>query len=623
MLPCARMANPSYKALYRRAQFLYQLGRDLERLATQHDASRVVRFALRGLGEALEADVALQVDLRYSDQSFRPPSRLALSPKGMKWVERAESGDAKQEEARLLEQCRDFIQRGIGPEDRELLLVKVSIGERVAAVLGYRRPGRNFGRADATLAQNAAEIVSHHLRQRANERAQGLKEKIYGKLLSELRPKDVLYQLLHGLERLLQYDHSGTVLLLNAGGTQLVLQAEIVTWTKAKSTRVGRAYPVTTEVLDWIGARRGPLLLRGHAMAAPEESSSFNDALPSARFPEALLQALDDRSDQSPAPGARIVAPLLRGDRALGLLQIQGRSAAAFTADDLALLSPFLPLASASVYNSELYETQHDLLISAERKVALADLARAISHDLNNAFGVMLPLLQALKRDLTARVIELEEVERDLEVVTHYAEMSARIFKGLLSVARGRAESPRWIDLGVVIEAILTMLGPSLIAKHVVVEHRKHDAVPTIFARRGEMEQLILNLLYNARDAMPEGGRLEICSMADGEGMRLEIRDTGVGIPAEIRSKIFEPFFTTKESGSGLGLDICRSIVWDYDGRLELDAASDGGTVATVWLPRQARAWAAAAAAATPGYLGNVSGGDGAQSRSNPTRTDA
>ncbi|MFN8547538.1 MAG: HAMP domain-containing sensor histidine kinase [Candidatus Eisenbacteria bacterium] len=592
------MGNPSYKTLYRRAQFLYQLGRELERLSSQHDLSRVVRFCLRGLGEALEADLAIQIDLRASDQTLKSISRLGLSSKGVKLLERSRSaggpGDPSDPEggdARLLEQCRAFLQRGIGPEDRELLLVKVQTGERVAAVLGFRRPGRNFGRADATLAQNAAELLSLHLKQREHERAQSLKERIYGKLLGELRAKDVLYHVLHGLERLLQFDHSGAVLLLDPSGRELRLEAEIVTWTKAKSSRIGRAFRIDEEGLGWLRDNAGVMLVRGAGTISPSEGGEPSRGQLPRTMPSSLLAALEHQVSGAPRAGARIIAPLLRGQTVLGVLQVQGRSPAAFNTDDLALLAPFLPLAAAAVYNSELYESQHSRLISAERKVALADLARAISHDLNNAFGVMMPLLQALKRDLAEGTIELADVSRDLEVVSHYAEMSARIFRGLLSVARGRTEEPRWLDLEAVVEAILTMLGPSLVAQHIEVSQEKSERLPTLLARRGEMEQLVLNLIYNARDAMPNGGALTVGTRPESEGIRLEIRDNGPGIPTEIRAKIFEPFFTTKATGSGLGLDICRSIVWDYDGRLDLESEIGSGTSAIVWLPRESRQW--------------------------------
>ncbi|MBK8232957.1 MAG: hypothetical protein IPK72_20830 [Candidatus Eisenbacteria bacterium] len=242
-----------------------------------------------------------------------------------------------------------------------------------------------------------------------------------------------------------------------------------------------------------------------------------------------------------------------------------------------------------AVYNSELVHTQHERLISAERKVALADLARAISHDLNNAFGVMLPLIQTLRRDLADRSIGLDDVERDLEVLAHYAQMSARIFKGLLSVARGRAEAPRRLDLTSVLEQAITILRPSLGAAGIAVSLTAEESSPTVLARRGEMEQLFLNLFYNARDAMAsQGGRIDVRIRGEADGVRIEIADTGPGIPEELRTRVFEPFFTTKEAGSGLGLDICRSIVWDYDGRLELDSGPGRGTTAIVWLPREA-----------------------------------
>jgi len=592
------MGSPSYKTLHRRAQFLYQLGRDLERISSQLDTSRVVRIALRKLGEALEADIAIQVDARYADQTLKSPYRLALTPRGTKLLERAaRNPELEPAGPPFLEQCAEFLRRGIGPADRELLLVRIALGERVVAVLGFRRPGRNWGRADAFLGRDAAEIVIGYLMHRERERAQSVKERIYAKLLGELRPKDVLYQILHGLERLLQYDHSGSVHLVSPSGGALLLQAEIITWTKAKSDRIGRAYEIDDPAIDWLRRLGRPILLRGDATAvegdtsasAPSEFGPWTRLGPSELPPESIVRALRDTMPGAPASGARILVPLTRESSVLGLLQIQGRSAAAFTRNDLEALTPFVPLAAVAVYNSELVHTQHERLISAERKVALADLARAISHDLNNAFGVMLPLIQTLRRDLADRSIGLDDVERDLEVLAHYAQMSARIFKGLLSVARGRAEAPRRLDLTSVLEQAITILRPSLGAAGIAVSLTAEESSPTVLARRGEMEQLFLNLFYNARDAMAsQGGRIDVRIRGEADGVRIEIADTGPGIPEELRTRVFEPFFTTKEAGSGLGLDICRSIVWDYDGRLELDSGPGRGTTAIVWLPREA-----------------------------------
>jgi two-component system, NtrC family, sensor kinase len=577
------MTESSHKTLYERAQVLNLLTRDLERISSQLDPSRVIRFALRRMGEAVQADVVLQVDLRRTDGSFERPYVLSLRPPAESPPQKdGKTGDAPS--ARFLEDCRGFLRRPVAPEETDEYLLRILSQDRPLAVLGLRRPGRRFSRAENRFLQDAAAILAESLAHRERERVQALKERIYAKIIAEMRPEDVLYQILHGLKRLLQYDHGAAVFLLTPDRSCLTLQAEIVSWTKAKSERIGECLTLTPGLQQWLSQVRRPLLLRAGDAA-------------SAEAPEILLAPLRATASGVPSPRALIIGALRHRGHDLGLLQIRSRSATAFTPADLDVLAQFLPLASVTLYNSTLYKAQHEMLLTAERKNALADLARAISHDLNNAFGVMLPLLQTLRRDLQAGTTSPGQMARDLEVIERYAGSSARIFQGLLSAAQGAAEPASWLQLNSILEGILRMLGPGLEGKHIRVRRELAAELPTVFLRRGEMEQLFLNLVYNARDAMPEGVSLLVRTEAADGGLRCTLEDTGHGIPESIRGRIFEPFFTTKTTGSGLGLDICRSIVWDYDGRLEIASAPKRGTTVTIFLPRLAERLKAAAEA--------------------------
>jgi signal transduction histidine kinase len=560
-----------YKALYEQEQFLNQLGRDLERISGQQDSARVIRFALRRIGESLGTDLLVQADVRRTDGSFDRPFTLPLTPRGKKLVRRTE-------EAGFLETFRTFLKRPLGPPDRTLLLLLVSVEGRPESVLGFLRAGREFSRAETHRGQDAARLLSENLRHRERERVQGLKERIYAKVLSEIRPQDVLYQILHGLKRLLQYDHGGTVLLLDPENEELAVRAEIVAWTKAKSGRIGQRMPLTPELRAWMEQARHPVLLH-----AGEETPAGGNG---AAVPPCLTRPLRSESDGEAPARAMIVAVLRHKGDPLGILQLRARSAAAFHPADVRVLDEFLPLASVTLYNSSLYMTQHDLLLSAERKTALAVLARAISHDLANAFTVMLPLLQQMRQDAADGNLDPQRLPRDLEVLEHYAKSSSRIFQGLLSMARGTQEPPAWADLPLVLESVHRMLGPSLEAKGIEVRREVTGPLPRVFLRRGDFEQVLLNLVYNARDAMPGGGQLAMrCRPEDG-GVAVEVADTGEGMTEEVRRRIFEPFFTTKGSGSGLGLDISRSIIWDYDGRIDIESEPGRGTTVRFWLPR-------------------------------------
>jgi signal transduction histidine kinase len=119
----------------------------------------------------------------------------------------------------------------------------------------------------------------------------------------------------------------------------------------------------------------------------------------------------------------------------------------------------------------------------------------------------------------------------------------------------------------------------------VALELKVADDLPEVLAGRGNLEQLFLNLLGNAIDSMPAGGRLKITAREAGDRLDVRIADTGTGIPAEQLKRIHEPFYTTKADGFGLGLAICRSILWDIGGGMTIDSQPGRGTTVSVHLP--------------------------------------
>jgi two-component system NtrC family sensor kinase len=121
----------------------------------------------------------------------------------------------------------------------------------------------------------------------------------------------------------------------------------------------------------------------------------------------------------------------------------------------------------------------------------------------------------------------------------------------------------------------------------VVVEWQPGEDLPPVWGVAGRLQQVFLNLLLNAFDVMPGGGRLQVCSEADpeGKGVWFHITDSGPGIPDDILPHMFEPFYTTRAGGQGLGLFICHTIVAGHGGRIEVDSRAGEGTTFSVWLP--------------------------------------
>jgi len=164
------------------------------------------------------------------------------------------------------------------------------------------------------------------------------------------------------------------------------------------------------------------------------------------------------------------------------------------------------------------------------------------------------------------------------------------LMRSFLTFARPPRPQAAEVDVNALIASCLSLYGrdPRLRADHprAVQLVRELAAVPVAVADPSQLEQVLVNLLMNAMDAMPQGGTLSVRTAADGDGMvRIEVGDSGKGVPPENREKIFEPFFTTKGKGTGLGLAISRQLVEQQGGTLRVSDDPGGGAVFTVRVP--------------------------------------
>jgi signal transduction histidine kinase len=218
----------------------------------------------------------------------------------------------------------------------------------------------------------------------------------------------------------------------------------------------------------------------------------------------------------------------------------------------------------------------------------MADIARSVAHDVNNALGSVTPLVQQLREDARRGRVDLPVLAADLDEIDRALQVCARIFGGMLAFAGGTQRRSGSASVPRAIEATLAMLEGGLRRRRIACEPDLAPDLPPVPADPSRLEQLFFNLLANARDAMPDGGRIDIVGRrlegADGR-LQIEIADTGGGIPAENLALIQQPFFSTKPQGKGLGLAICRSIVWSMQGRLEIESRTGQGTTVRLLLP--------------------------------------
>jgi signal transduction histidine kinase len=223
----------------------------------------------------------------------------------------------------------------------------------------------------------------------------------------------------------------------------------------------------------------------------------------------------------------------------------------------------------------------------ADKLAALGTLSAGIAHEINNPIGIItsrveVMLLEAEGEELPA------EMRKDLEVILRHARRVASITQGLLSFARQSSGVRAPVNLNRVVEEILQLVRKDMDRAHVQVTLRRDEALPEIMADANAIGQVLLNLLTNARRAMPDaGGEITIETGYDPEArsVRLVVRDTGTGIAPEILLKIFDPFFTTKPDGTGLGLSVSHGIIHDHQGSVDVESQVGKGTTFTVTLP--------------------------------------
>jgi signal transduction histidine kinase len=216
----------------------------------------------------------------------------------------------------------------------------------------------------------------------------------------------------------------------------------------------------------------------------------------------------------------------------------------------------------------------------AQRVQLVGRLASGVAHDFNNLLTVILSLADLARGQLPPEHPLLQE----LTGITEAGEQAAGLAAQLLAFSKQRRPAARTVDLNRVAGRTLELLRRTLPP---VIEIRAElDGGPLpVRGDETQLQQVVMNLCLNARDAMPAGGRLLVRTAAAEGGARLTVEDTGEGMSEAVRAQVFDPFFSTKEHGSGLGLAVVRQIVTGFGGRVEVDSRPGAGARFDVWLP--------------------------------------
>ncbi|HET7281612.1 MAG TPA: response regulator [Sphingomicrobium sp.] len=244
------------------------------------------------------------------------------------------------------------------------------------------------------------------------------------------------------------------------------------------------------------------------------------------------------------------------------------------------------------VTDQRLLESQ---LVQAQKMDAIGKLTGGIAHDFNNLLAAVIGGLGLLERRATLA----EDQQRVLAMTKRAAEQGSELVRRLLAFARRQRLEPHPIELPALQETVSDLLTHTL-GGLVNIEWRVEKDVWTVFADQAQLELAVVNLIINARDAMPAGGTVKIVAenrtvndddppgASAGDYVRIAVEDTGTGISPEHLEKVMEPFFTTKEmgKGSGLGLSMVYGFAKQSNGAFRLESEMGKGTTAELWLPR-------------------------------------
>ncbi|HYB44232.1 MAG TPA: GAF domain-containing protein, partial [Candidatus Methylomirabilis sp.] len=308
------------------------------------------------------------------------------------------------------------------------------------------------------------------------------------------------------------------------------------------------------------------------------------------------------RRGVEPVPGTAGVpnwlgAPMAAGNRLLGVLALRRRDRT-FTEGDQRLLANIADLAALALRSAGLYEERarahgelaaaQDQLVRTEKLRAMGEMASGVAHDFNNVLAAILGRAQLLLKR-----VEDPKLRQWIQVIELSALDGARTVRRLQDFTRIRRDHPAVaVDLNEVVQQTLASTEstwrhePQSRGIRIDVTTRLAAALPEVSGDPAELREALTNLILNALDAMPQGGRLGLATSTAAGQVEIAVADTGTGIPTGIRHKIFDPFFTTKgPKGTGLGLSMTYGILARHGARITVDSAEGQGTTFRLTFP--------------------------------------
>jgi PAS domain S-box-containing protein len=330
----------------------------------------------------------------------------------------------------------------------------------------------------------------------------------------------------------------------------------------------------------------GFVLSQGRPVVVPDYREERRFAVPQAYLAAGLVSAL--------------AVPLSDRGRVIGMLSVRSKEAKRFGDEEIRFLESLSSLLATSLQRVQTEEA----LSHAQRLESVGQLTGGIAHDFNNLLTVIQGNLQVLE-ELPA-LAQDTHAQQLVAAATRATRRGAELTGKLLAVSRRQMLQPNAVDTHVLLHSLADMLRRTL-DQRIHIDIDTAPGCPSVLADPGQLESALLNIAINARDAMPDGGRLhfrtEDCGTlpvvlrsnlndpdanVQGRFVAISISDSGTGMTEEVKERAFEPFFTTKEAGrgTGLGLSTVYGFVKQSKGLVAIDSKVNGGTTVTLYLPR-------------------------------------
>ena len=266
---------------------------------------------------------------------------------------------------------------------------------------------------------------------------------------------------------------------------------------------------------------------------------------------------------------------------------VEGNLSASLIYDDqgreIASVGFFVDLGERLEMERKLHRTQEQLLQS-EKLAAMGRLTSQLAHELNNPLYGIMNTLELMKTEISPTNKRRKLLDMALSESMRLTDM----LRKMLSFSKPDQEQRCTVDINTILDEILLLHDKQFREVDIKIKADFTDNLLPVMASKNQLRQVFLNMISNARDAMPEGGTLTVSTRGNGSTLRVQINDTGTGIKAEHLDKIFDTFFTTKTDsakGVGLGLSVCYGFIKDHGGDIQVESRVGSGTTFSIMLP--------------------------------------